>query len=573
MFAASSGSSSTVHQQQQRRRKQRPGSSSSSSSSGGRDSRNYPPYDSKRPRQQKQHQQRQSEGGNQHHDRFTIHKILPPLEPMPTSSFSSKSTTSFTTDGGKGRNSLVVEASVPVSIGGVVAPTPLSVVYTNDPLSARQWLDQHIFNKNDVSCNPNGADGGKEDDAVVVVGFDMESSPNLPWRNNNKEKKDDYYTGPATIQLAVQNDHALIIQIAQQSNGVGPNYDMIQIIDDLLSGCWCDGGNGNSDHSLPSILLVGVGIDQDLIELYRWYEEYSLFRDTSTDTTDTTTTIQERRQHIVGGSLARIDLGGIGSETTTSTMTTTTATTAGNGIGKTSTTIPGTTITNNNNNNNSSNTRVGMGRTVGMKRLAECILQQELPKSKKVSRSEWATTPLTNIQIAYAARDAWVPAAVIHQLMVLENSKPTTATTSIIDNDSDNIKNDNAREGLRFTPTELLKTFLRREKNIGAMYDDATTTPNAQDDDDKDKTNISKTARNGSIPTAITTVINTIAELSERARLRQQVRQHYKALKEKDGIWSNEDRVVAMTLEKELFRLAPPSPPMYETEQSLCVKV
>jgi 3'-5' exonuclease len=48
----------------------------------------------------------------------------------------------------------------------------------------------------------------------------------------------------------------------------------------------------------------------------------------------------------------------------------------------------------------------------GLKRLTQHILGLDLPKPKKTSCSDWSLLPLSYKQVAYAARDAWVSAAV-----------------------------------------------------------------------------------------------------------------------------------------------------------------
>lgn len=67
--------------------------------------------------------------------------------------------------------------------------------------------------------------------------------------------------------------------------------------------------------------------------------------------------------------------------------------------------------------------RVDKGRnTPGLKRLAASILGVDLPKPKRISRSNWSRVPLTSRQVAYAAWDAWVAVAIAQEL--LKHSPP-----------------------------------------------------------------------------------------------------------------------------------------------------
>jgi len=56
------------------------------------------------------------------------------------------------------------------------------------------------------------------------------------------------------------------------------------------------------------------------------------------------------------------------------------------------------------------------GHTVGLKSLTAAVLGLELPKPKRLVRSDWARMPLTYNQVVYAARDAWAAAAVVQRL-------------------------------------------------------------------------------------------------------------------------------------------------------------
>ena len=205
----------------------------------------------------------------------------------------------------------------------------MEVSYTNDPVSAWKWAEEHL-----------GFSQSKDPSSIRVVGFDVESAPNLPWR------RDDTYFGPATLQLAV-HDNVLVLQIAQES--VGPLYENLRFVEAVLN--------------QSSLLLTGVGMDQDMIELYRWSDEMA----------------KRRKGHpeklLAVDNPLRLDIGGIGAES----------------IG-------------------------ARGGTAGLKRLAAAILQVQLQKSSKLAQSPWAKAPLTQKCVVYAARDAWTSAAVLHRL-------------------------------------------------------------------------------------------------------------------------------------------------------------
>ncbi|OEU11152.1 hypothetical protein FRACYDRAFT_246263 [Fragilariopsis cylindrus CCMP1102] len=129
-------------------------------------------------------------------------------------------------------------------------------LYTNNIASASQWVDEHILNCNMNSKSKN-SDGKKdeEEDLVepIILGWDMESSPNLPWR----ETTNDSYLGPATLQLSTVTN-TLVFQIAQDK--YGPL-------------CITTGGLPKFMNAIlenTNIIKTGVAIDDDFIELYRW---------------------------------------------------------------------------------------------------------------------------------------------------------------------------------------------------------------------------------------------------------------------------------------------------------------
>jgi hypothetical protein len=115
----------------------------------------------------------------------------------------------------------------------------------------------------------------------------------------------------------------------------------------------------------PSILKAGVGIDKDMMELVRSWDPESSSSSSASSL-------------VVRG---RMDIGGIGA---------------------------------------------AVGRTRSLKDLAFAILGVDIPKSRKLSLSNWGQVPLTTLQIAYAARDAWVAAAIMNELALRD---PNTCST------------------------------------------------------------------------------------------------------------------------------------------------
>jgi len=201
----------------------------------------------------------------------------------------------------------------------------LPVTYTNDAMAAQIWVDRHIGHRSSADSSSR---------SISVVGWDMESTPSLPWRKT-------MYSGPSTVQLSVV-DAALVLQIARED--IGPYWENLPFLSDILSN--------------PSILKVGVGLDQDILDLIRWPHGKE----------------GQDPKAIWGPVVGRLDIGGIGAS---------------------------------------------YGYTKSLKLLAQDICGVELEKSRKIAMSNWAASSppqLSDKQIAYAARDAWASAAIIHEL-------------------------------------------------------------------------------------------------------------------------------------------------------------
>jgi len=74
--------------------------------------------------------------------------------------------------------------------------------------------------------------------------------------------------------------------------------------------------------------------------------------------------------------------------------------------------------------------RKAHGQTLGLKTLTQLILELDLPKSKNLARSDWSQVPLCEKQLAYAARDAWVAAAMVDELAAIDPD--TFDTTALV---------------------------------------------------------------------------------------------------------------------------------------------
>jgi hypothetical protein len=146
--------------------------------------------------------------------------------------------------------------------------------------------------------------------------------------------------GPATVQLATV-DAGLVFQLFDNKGNLSD--ESAPVLKDFLSD--------------ESIVKVGVGIDQDMLELYRlWGCSFEVHN--------------------------RYDIGGIGCS--------------------------------------------DVGTTMSLKSLTKVVTKVELQKTRKLTMSDWSRVPLQTPQIAYAARDAWASAAILHELAGKHPSKFST---------------------------------------------------------------------------------------------------------------------------------------------------
>mmetsp|Transcript_29348 Transcript_29348/g.41542 ORF Transcript_29348/g.41542 Transcript_29348/m.41542 type:complete len:198 (-) Transcript_29348:53-646(-) len=62
------------------------------------------------------------------------------------------------------------------------------------------------------------------------------------------------------------------------------------------------------------------------------------------------------------------------------------------------------------------NANPSRGGTISLRALADTVVGIDLKKPKRLSRSDWGLVPLSEKQIVYAARDAWVSMAAFSEL-------------------------------------------------------------------------------------------------------------------------------------------------------------
>jgi len=238
-------------------------------------------------------------------------------------------------------------------LDGTVGAPPLPVLTTKDPRIIQRWLEEHVSSSSDSEYS--------------ILGFDIESIAKPPWKPERASLPD----GPATIQLSTPSS-CIIVPLSRCGDGSAAHAP--EILREVMND--------------PRIIKAGVGIDDDALELYRWSKESCLEEDATTITTASKATKKDNHNHSSFANennevdddvsplwemTSRFDLGCI---------------------------LP---------NKNPS-------RRSGIRELAEKILGVQVPKSKKLSMSNWGKRHLSLEQISYAARDAWVSAAIVERL-------------------------------------------------------------------------------------------------------------------------------------------------------------
>lgn len=270
--------------------------------------------------------------------------------------------------------------------GRVGAPT-LPVLTTKDPRIIERWLDDNVNNNN---CNE-----------YTILGYDQETIAKPPWMPERALLPD----GPATIQLSTPTS-CIIFQLSLCGDGSA------QFAPEVL----------RRVINNPKIIKVGVGLDDDALELYRWSKE----------------SLSSSQPQLLWEMTSRLDIGCI--------------------LGAPN------------------------DRRAGLKVLAQKVLGVDLIKSKKLSMSNWGLCNLSLEQIHYAARDAWVSAAIIDQLQKSNRDSFQVETIMEMEFMSSQRKMDDleARAKLRRTAKLELKDIIdgeginiikgkEREKRISAL--------------------------------------------------------------------------------------------------------
>ena len=213
----------------------------------------------------------------------------------------------------------------------------------------QQWLANHIPSHHKRSSHS-------------VLGFDIESIAKAPFMPERELLPD----GPATVQLATPNS-CLIVPLTLCGDG-SAQYAPAALRNVI-------------NHT--NVIKVGVEVDWDAIELYRW-SKLSI-RDgnscgsqidgehSSHQLTDEQNEHKQREPSILWEMTSRFDIGCILPDSTPH-------------------------------------------RTAGTKEIARRVIGVNIPKNTNLSMSNWGLKQLSSEQIAYAARDAWVGAAVVQKL-------------------------------------------------------------------------------------------------------------------------------------------------------------
>ncbi|KAL9183805.1 hypothetical protein ACHAXT_004661 [Thalassiosira profunda] len=123
-------------------------------------------------------------------------------------------------------------------LDGPVGAPELPVLTTKDPRIIERWLDEHV--------------GSDASDGHSILGFDTESIAKPPWMPDRASLPD----GPATVQLSTPSS-CLVVHLSRCGDGSALHAP--EVLRSIINN--------------PRIIKVGVGIDDDALELYRWSQE------------------------------------------------------------------------------------------------------------------------------------------------------------------------------------------------------------------------------------------------------------------------------------------------------------
>lgn len=117
----------------------------------------------------------------------------------------------------------------------------LPVTYTNDSKTLQKWLASNCIKRS-------------EHDQHTYLGFDVEATPNVPWR---KPANREFMHRPATVQLSTPYSSIVVhLTESERSTGMVQKTSALKPLEAMLKD--------------PTILKVGAGIDDDCLELFRW---------------------------------------------------------------------------------------------------------------------------------------------------------------------------------------------------------------------------------------------------------------------------------------------------------------
>lgn len=272
------------------------------------------------------------------------------------------------------------------ALEGVVGAPPLPVLTTKDPRIIERWLEENVA-------------AFISDDICSILGFDQESIAKPPWKPERASLPD----GPATVQLSTPSS-CIIIQLSRCGDGSALHAPAV--LRDVI----------NNER----IIKVGVGIDDDALEFYRWSRE----------------SFEEETQ--LYDLKSRFDLGCLLPYKNPSTR-------------------------------------------AGIKELGEKVIGVSLNKSKRLSMSNWGSRYLTEEQIAYAARDAWVSAAIIERLQKANEEVFATDALRKMDFMTNQTKMKDMDERVR--ERKVLKDELKELKKVlkNKQKDDSNASENKRD--------------------------------------------------------------------------------------------
>mmetsp|Transcript_20570 Transcript_20570/g.42030 ORF Transcript_20570/g.42030 Transcript_20570/m.42030 type:complete len:528 (+) Transcript_20570:35-1618(+) len=286
---------------------------------------------------------------------------------------------------------------IPPLCGPVGAPE-LPVLTTKDPRIIERWLVDN--------CPTYAAIDSNQNTPSSILGFDIESLAKPPWRPERASLPD----GPATIQLSTPTS-CIIVPLSR----CGPDGSVLhapEIVRDVIMN--------------EKVIKVGVGIDDDALELFRWSRKG--YEDSLADNAKRGLSNGRRiptPEVKLWKMKSRFDMGCVLPDPNPS-------------------------------------------RRAGLRELALTVLGVNIPKSKKLAMSNWCNRHLTMEQISYAARDAWVAAAVVERLQKMVDDSSTCVDAKVDRNDTEKVVN-------TFHPDCLLSMeFLKGQRDVFEIDERAT---------------------------------------------------------------------------------------------------